>query len=93
MIKFHLKPSLFHDGLTIEDGQVIIHQRTLGQGDIIIPLRDVTEVRGTQGIGGPLVIQGSLHLRVGSKKYALRHLPKKQRDAALRALQEAIAAP
>jgi hypothetical protein len=93
MPKFHLAPTLSHDGLTIDDGQIVIHQRTLGKGDISIRPSDVTEVRASHSQGDLPFLQGSINLRVGGKKYVLRRLPKKDRDAAMIALQEAIASP
>jgi hypothetical protein len=90
---FHLAPTLSRDGLTVDGGQIVIHQRTAGKGDISIRASDVTEVRPSHSQGDLPFLQGSINLRVGGKKYVLRRLPKKERDTAVGALREAIAAP
>jgi hypothetical protein len=90
MSNFHIGRSLSHDGLTIEDGQLIIHQKGF-KGDIFVRPRDVTEIRASRSMYDIPFLQGTLNLRVGGKKYVLRGLPKGQRDAALRALGKLVA--
>jgi hypothetical protein len=92
MSDFHLaRAATFHDGLSIEKGMVIIHQRGFS-GDITIQGKDITEVRGSRSQGDIPFMQGSINLRVGNKKYVLRRLPKAKRDAALIALRRVMVA-
>ena len=92
MPAFDLKPSSqFHDGLLIDGNSVVLRQRT-GRGDISIRASDITEIRASRSAGDIPFLHGSLNIRVGSKKYVLRRLPKGQRDQALQALREAMAA-
>ncbi|MCJ7510780.1 MAG: hypothetical protein MUP14_07840 [Dehalococcoidia bacterium] len=92
MSEFRLaRAATFHDGLSIEKGTVTIHQKGF-KGDITIQARDITEVRASRSQGDIPFLQGSINLRVGTKKYVLRRLPKGKRDAALVALRRVMVA-
>lgn len=88
-VRFTLASTLRRDGLTIDESTVTIHQRTMGKGDVTIPAQEITHVSTHMpGLTLPLMqAVGTLELRVGSKKYALRRLPVdelKEAEAALR---------
>ena len=75
-----------HDGLEVYPTEVIIVQRTLGKGNISLPREHITEVR----MDGRWSLDGRgyrLHLRVGSKKYVVRHLKKEEAEQAAAALK------
>lgn len=93
MKTYTLKSTLGRDGLTINERTLTIHQRTMGKGDITIPTSDITSV-GTHipPFSMPFVKKvGTLELRVGSKKYALRRLPISDLVEAETALREVMA--
>lgn len=92
-VRFAMESSLVRDGLSVRGGMVIIHQRTPGKDDIMVPASQLTHVSANK----PLIrlpwpkARGSLTLRVGSKKYVLRRIPVDQLDEAVAALQDAMA--
>lgn len=88
------KGGLGRDGFTITPTLLTIHQR-MGKGDIVIPVRDITQV--SIGKGSPLtgLVPGmnrnsTLEIRVGSKKYSVRRLTNEEAKAAQAALGEAM---
>lgn len=90
METFTLEKSLRRDGLTVTPAITTISQR-MGKGDIAIPTRTITAVSGYRAAYDIPFTEGSLTIRCGSKKYVLRRLPKAQRDAAVQAIQQAMA--
>jgi hypothetical protein len=91
-VRFTLASTLRRDGLTIDDSTVTIHQRTMGKGDITIPAKEVTHVSTHRpALTLPLLeAVGTLELRVGSKKYALRRLPLTELEQAETVLRTVI---
>lgn len=91
-VRFTLDSTLRRDGLTVEDSTVTIHQRTMGKGDVVIPSKEITHVSTHRpAFTLPLMeAVGTLELRVGSKKYALRRLPLAELDQAEAALKNVI---
>ena len=90
--RFTLDSTLRRDGLTIDESTVTIHQRTMGKGDITIPAKEITHVSTHMpGLTLPLMrAVGTLELRVGSKKYALRRFPVEELKEAEAALRDVI---
>ena len=76
-----------HDGLEIYATEVVIVQRTLGKGSITLPRDQITEVR-TDGKWSFAGRGYRLHLRLGSKKYVVRHLKKQEAEEAAAALTD-----
>ena len=91
-VRFTLDSTLGRDGLTIEDATVTIHQRTMGKGDVVIPSKEITHISiHKPAFTLPLMkAVGTLELRVGSKKYALRRLPITELEQAEAALKSVI---
>jgi len=86
-MSLQINSGLGHDGLTINEGVMTIHQRTLGKGDVSFRTADITAIE----VKTPFSITprgASLNLRVGTKKYVIRHLTKDEARAAEKELLE-----
>ncbi len=68
------------DEIDVFPSEVVVHQRTIGGGQVHIPLEQLTEYR----------FQGNrLYLRAGAKKYVLRRIRRDEADAIIAAISAA----
>ena len=85
------KVTFMHDGLSVDEHFVTIHQRH-GKGDITIPLRSITGVTSFTKKGW-LFSRDTCRLQLvaGGKKWVVRRLSIAEQEEAVRAIQAAMA--
>jgi hypothetical protein len=74
------------DGVAIEGDVLMIHQR-LGGGTIVVPANEIMSVSGYKAILDLPFVEASLVIQTRYHKYVVRRLPKKDRNAAIAAIQ------
>ncbi len=83
---FSLESRLGHDGVDVYPDKIIIRQRM--KGDLFVPIAQLTEVR-IAGQSFAWWHAHRVHLRVGSKKYVIRHLRREEAEDIVDAIEGA----
>ena len=96
MTRYELPKSLSRDGVTITDDTFVIHQRTMGKGDITIPIHAIssTEVKnyGQEFLFKPPFFRFTkmITIREGSKKHVVRRIRADDMEDLVDALNKAM---